>query len=127
MLFDSTLCCAGVYQERNKPIEPPKKPEAAPFFLPTVPSVEGRPVFPELTQEAELGLSDAMTAGAGGGGGSGKGRVRTLEGADARHLDDSPFMAAVREGARLGDCKCGLLFRVTLWQQTGAGVWTPLQ
>jgi hypothetical protein len=32
-------------QERNKPIQPPKKPEAAPFFLPTVPGLEGNPIF----------------------------------------------------------------------------------
>lgn len=30
---------------RNKPIQPPKKPEAAPFFLPTVPSLARNPVF----------------------------------------------------------------------------------
>lgn len=28
-------------RERNKPIEPPKKPEAAPFFLPTVGTLDG--------------------------------------------------------------------------------------
>lgn len=32
-------------QERNKPIEPPKKPAQAPFFLPTVPGLERDPVF----------------------------------------------------------------------------------
>ncbi|KAJ9507489.1 hypothetical protein QJQ45_006484 [Haematococcus lacustris] len=30
---------------RNKPIEPPKKPEAAPFFLPTVAGLSAQPVF----------------------------------------------------------------------------------
>ncbi|KAK9819682.1 hypothetical protein WJX72_001066 [[Myrmecia] bisecta] len=30
---------------RNKPIEPPKKPAAAPFFLPTVAGLQGVPVF----------------------------------------------------------------------------------
>lgn len=35
----------GCVQERSRPIEPPKKPEAAPFFLPTVPGLEGNPVF----------------------------------------------------------------------------------
>lgn len=33
------------FQERNKPIEPPKKPEKAPFFLPTVPSISGEILF----------------------------------------------------------------------------------
>ena len=46
-------------QERNKPVEPPKKPEAAPFFLPTVPSLAGRPVF-------------AVVSGEGGGEGGGE-------------------------------------------------------
>ena len=32
-------------QARNKPIEPPKKPEKAPFFLPSVPSLSGDIVF----------------------------------------------------------------------------------
>lgn len=31
-----------VGQHRNKPKEPPKKPEHAPFFLPTLPGVEHR-------------------------------------------------------------------------------------
>ena len=32
-------------QERSKPIQPPKKPEAAPFFLPTVSTLARNPVF----------------------------------------------------------------------------------
>ena len=32
-------------QERNKPIEPPKKPAQAPFFLPTVPGLARDPIF----------------------------------------------------------------------------------
>ena len=32
-------------QERNKPIEPPKKPAQAPFFLPTLPGLAQNPVF----------------------------------------------------------------------------------
>ncbi|BDA46919.1 probable guanine nucleotide-binding protein subunit beta-like protein at C-terminar half [Coccomyxa sp. Obi] len=38
-------------KERNKPIEPPTKPAAAPFFLPTIPGLEGNPVFD--TENAE--------------------------------------------------------------------------
>lgn len=30
---------------RSKPIQPPKKPEAAPFFLPTVPGLSRQPQF----------------------------------------------------------------------------------
>ncbi|EIE21950.1 WD40 repeat-like protein [Coccomyxa subellipsoidea C-169] len=32
-------------KERNRPTEPPTKPAAAPFFLPTIPGLEGNPVF----------------------------------------------------------------------------------
>lgn len=32
-------------QERSKPAEPPKKPEAAPFFLPTVAGLSRNPIF----------------------------------------------------------------------------------
>ncbi|KAH7912241.1 Utp21 specific WD40 associated putative domain-containing protein [Hygrophoropsis aurantiaca] len=37
-----TLLNLEVIQQRNKPKEPPKKPEQAPFFLPTLPGVEQR-------------------------------------------------------------------------------------
>lgn len=29
-----------ILQERNKPKQPPKKPKAAPFFLPTIAGIE---------------------------------------------------------------------------------------
>ncbi|KAG8713637.1 hypothetical protein FRC08_013011 [Ceratobasidium sp. 394] len=38
-----TLLNLEVIQARNKPIEPPKAPEKAPFFLPTVAGVEHKP------------------------------------------------------------------------------------
>ncbi len=37
-----TLLNLEVIQQRNKPKEPPKQPEKAPFFLPTLPGVEPR-------------------------------------------------------------------------------------
>ena len=37
-----TLLNLEVIQQRNKPKEPPKQPEKAPFFLPTLPGVEHR-------------------------------------------------------------------------------------
>ena len=48
--------CRQPVQARSRPVQPPKKPEAAPFFLPTVPGLEGRPVFD--TQAARPGLGD---------------------------------------------------------------------
>eukprot|EP00271_Cylindrocystis_brebissonii_P018690 TRINITY_DN5414_c0_g1_i1.p1 TRINITY_DN5414_c0_g1~~TRINITY_DN5414_c0_g1_i1.p1 ORF type:complete len:979 (-),score=218.28 TRINITY_DN5414_c0_g1_i1:1298-4234(-) len=38
-----------VIKERNKPIAPPEKPQQAPFFLPTLPSLSGTPVFAPST------------------------------------------------------------------------------
>lgn len=37
-------------QHRNKPKEPPKAPEQAPFFLPTLPGVEERFVIEDRKQ-----------------------------------------------------------------------------
>lgn len=55
MLFYRHFChhgrCAWV-QERSKPVEPPTKPAAAPFFLPTIPGLEGNPVFDTDAGEA---------------------------------------------------------------------------
>ena len=38
---------------RNRPLEPPKKPEAAPFFLPTLPTLDGRPTFDVVVEDEE--------------------------------------------------------------------------
>jgi len=45
-------------QVRNKPTAPPKKPEKAPFFLPTVPSLSGDHQFiaPSGTGPTETGV-----------------------------------------------------------------------
>ncbi|BFG14350.1 hypothetical protein CerSpe_006240 [Prunus speciosa] len=40
-----SLINLDIIKERNKPIEPPKKPERAPFFLPSVPSISGDILF----------------------------------------------------------------------------------
>ncbi|KAM0966851.1 hypothetical protein FF1_022589 [Malus domestica] len=42
-------------KERNKPIEPPKKPERAPFFLPSIPSFSGEILFTGLENEEAKG------------------------------------------------------------------------
>ena len=41
---------------RNKPLAPPTKPAAAPFFLPTVPTLAGQPVFDTAMAEAGEGV-----------------------------------------------------------------------
>ncbi|KAF8197530.1 Utp21 specific WD40 associated putative domain-containing protein [Pholiota molesta] len=50
-----TLLNLEVIQQRNKPKEPPKAPEQAPFFLPTLPGVETRfaPDVKEQQKEAK--------------------------------------------------------------------------
>ncbi|KAK9931602.1 hypothetical protein M0R45_018874 [Rubus argutus] len=40
-----SLINLDIIKARNKPIEPPKKPEKAPFFMPTVPSLSGEIIF----------------------------------------------------------------------------------
>jgi len=69
---------------RNKPVEPPKKPEAAPFFLPTVLGANaGRDPLFDLSSQASssrvvLGLADGSLGGGGGGGGGDDGSNTTL-------------------------------------------------
>ena len=53
-LLISSLSWTCNFQVRNKPIEPPKKPEKAPFFLPSVPSLSGEILFnPSKTENGE--------------------------------------------------------------------------
>lgn len=47
-----SLINLDIIKARNKPIEPPKKPEKAPFFLPSIPSLSGDIVF-KPTESAE--------------------------------------------------------------------------
>ncbi|VAI93279.1 unnamed protein product [Triticum turgidum subsp. durum] len=49
-----SLTNLDIIKVRNKPIEPPKKPEQAPFFLPTVPSLSGEILFePPSSKETD--------------------------------------------------------------------------
>ncbi|KAF8921083.1 Utp21 specific WD40 associated putative domain-containing protein [Mucidula mucida] len=48
-----TLLNLEVIQHRNKPKEPPKAPEQAPFFLPTLPGVDARFVVEEDKKETK--------------------------------------------------------------------------
>lgn len=72
-----TLVHLDAVKARNRPVEPPKKPEAAPFFLPTLAGADaGRtPVFdpsaaPPADDEDDAGGSAAAAAAAAWGGGS---------------------------------------------------------
>ncbi|XP_010263396.1 PREDICTED: WD repeat-containing protein 36 [Nelumbo nucifera] len=48
-----SLINLDIIKVRNKPIEPPKKPEKAPFFLPSVPSLSGEISFKPSEPAAE--------------------------------------------------------------------------
>ncbi|KAG2482597.1 hypothetical protein HYH03_018481 [Edaphochlamys debaryana] len=54
-----------VIKARNKPLQPPTKPQAAPFFLPTLPGLDAQPVFDPAAAEAGAAAAGAE-AGAGG-------------------------------------------------------------
>jgi len=68
-----TLLHLDAIKARSRPIQPPKKPEAAPFFLPTVPGLEGNPVFDTQPDAAAavngtaVGAANGTKAAAGGG------------------------------------------------------------
>lgn len=51
-----------MFQIRNKPIEPPKKAEKAPFFLPSVPTLSGQIVFEpsEISSEKRVAEGDEL-------------------------------------------------------------------
>ncbi|KAL6759017.1 WD40 repeat-like protein [Haematococcus lacustris] len=80
---------------RNKPIEPPKKPEAAPFFLPTVSGLSAQPVFNITGTEPQPPASahDPATSPAAD--------AKPTRGSGAMGL--TPFLRLLREGREAGD------------------------
>ena len=58
----SALLNLDAIRARNKPVEPPKAPERAPFFLPTIQGVETRFDLSKLTGEKDA-ASAAVNAG----------------------------------------------------------------
>jgi U3 small nucleolar RNA-associated protein 21 len=88
---------------RGRPLAPPKKPEAAPFFLPTVPSLAGRPVFFGSGGAAEEGEGEGEEEQEGGGGSRVKrARLAAAGGARGKHEPppSSEFVRLLREGER---------------------------
>lgn len=76
----ATLFNLEVVKARNRPIEPPKKPEAAPFFLTTVhKGGEVAPSFPEMGTIAAAGTAAASAPAAAAAVGDGKSRVGGAE------------------------------------------------
>lgn len=73
---------------RNKPIEPPKKPEKAPFFMPSIPSLSGDVVFKPSDSTKEKNV-DPDTMG------------------KPRKFDNSPsqFLQLLQSAADMKNCK----------------------
>ncbi|MEW5318032.1 MAG: hypothetical protein WDW38_009286 [Sanguina aurantia] len=101
---------------RNQPLAPPTKPEAAPFFLPTVPGLSSQPVFDLIGQAAsffEGGSSSAAASDSADGGGSSgsdpKSKKSAAGGSKSRVLTTKPnapdsvtasqFLVLLRQGA----------------------------
>jgi U3 small nucleolar RNA-associated protein 21 len=85
---------------RGRPLAPPKKPEAAPFFLPTVPSLAGHPVFGGGGEGGEEGEGDGNAAAAG----SRVKRARLAASGEGPGKHEPPpsseFVRLLREGER---------------------------
>ena len=79
----ATLFNLEVVKARNRPIEPPKKPEAAPFFLATV--HKGGEVEPSF---ADMGAAASASAGAADG--KEKGKAAPLAGDGDEDVPDLP-------------------------------------
>lgn len=83
------------FQVRNKPIEPPKKPEKAPFFLPSVASLSGEVLFnpSDLANEEKEKKGDEME------------KNRKI-----LSLPPSQFLQLLQSSAEMKNCKLYLLF-----------------
>lgn len=53
-----SLINLDIIKVRNKPVEPPKKPEKAPFFLPSIPSLSGEILFKPIESANEEAKTD---------------------------------------------------------------------
>lgn len=84
---------------RSKPLQPPKKPEAAPFFLPTVPTLAGQPTFDTAAADAGAGDGEADDEG----GSAGSRVLHSRRGMVSAAAAPSPFVALLRSSASAGD------------------------
>ena len=92
-------------QVRNKPIEPPKKPEKAPFFLPSIPSLSGEIVF---TPSEANGDNDAKDNEV-------EKNYRKFD------MQPSPFMQLLQSSVEMKNCKIPLL---KIYQISMANIFT---
>lgn len=97
---------------RSKPLQPPKKPEAAPFFLPTVATLAGNPTFDTATGAAANGAGEGQQEqqqqhdwedSDDDGGNAGSRVLRSRKGAASAAAAPSAFVALLRSSAAAGD------------------------
>ncbi|KXZ46113.1 hypothetical protein GPECTOR_47g391 [Gonium pectorale] len=131
-----SLAHIELIKARNKPLQPPKKPEAAPFFLPSLPGLAPNPVF-DVAAGAGAGAGTTEEAGgdgadaggdadgeAGPGPGSAAGS-RVLEGSSSEAEEVADLgalldMLAASLRARRDFEFCQALLSVVLAQQSDA-------
>lgn len=80
------------FQERNKPIEPPKKPEKAPFFLPSIPSLSGEILFKVTTTTDQTTHEE-------------KGTQADDQFHKVTNLPSSPFVQYIQSSVETKNCK----------------------
>lgn len=83
---------------RNKPIEPPKRPEKAPFFLPSIPSLSGEILFKPnepASEEKDTKIDEMENNG------------RKLD------LPPSKFVQLLQSSAEMKNCESSCLFFIT--------------
>lgn len=111
-----TLVHMEAIRKRNKPVEPPKKPEKAPFFLDLKGEAVGdRAIVAEKLGEEEVGLK-VMAQLSKLNAGSGDGDVEMDAGDEVapRAQFELVFTQRLREGAALGDYALFLAYLVSL-------------
>lgn len=99
---------------RSKPLQPPKKPEAAPFFLPTLQNLTGQPTFDTAAGKAAQNGPTAAAANGDGvahdwddsedeGDNTGSRVLRSRKGSASLAAAPSAFVALLRSSAAAGD------------------------
>jgi U3 small nucleolar RNA-associated protein 21 len=92
------LVALDLIKARNKPIAPPKKPAAAPFFLPTKATLERNPVFDlDAAQREEQEAPSGSRLLTGAGSSAAQSTFLRLLRAGSDSKDYSSFMAHLRE------------------------------
>ncbi|KAK2982674.1 hypothetical protein RJ640_027662 [Escallonia rubra] len=92
-----SLINLDIIKARNKPIEPPKKPEKAPFFLPSIPSLSGEVLFKASDSSNQETGTKADEVG------------KTAKGPGS---PESDFLKQLHSSAQMNDCRFNTLLSV---------------